>query len=512
MKLLKRIIPFVYVLLILLIAYNIYLSAVPVINNEVNFFNDVARDFLLLEELDEKKIVLIGPRSSTQGLFHGPLLTYIDYPAWLIGGGNPVTVAWFWVCLGITAVIGSFFAAKKLFGEKIGPIIGLTYALLLSTRMIPHINSVFEPEAMFFVMPFFLFTIIFYQRSKNWIYLFAHFVTVAVFVQLSSGIGIQFLFLSAAASLFIVYKNKKWKHLTSILAVPLFTINFILFDAKNNFMMAKAIMSTGAGSTYFTTVSSWIQNRIENTYSLQIFEPGVGHADLQILIFLFVVIFSIIQIRESKEDRPFYLILIYYYFGYITLSYFNKGIFLFHYIYLLVPLTLLWLVSFLNTKYKYLFISIIALVFLINFNYSNSYINGVKNSIGKKADSWVALSRGPVEIAKRQNGREFGYFVFSPDSFAYQQRYAAIYNFKASGAKAYEYVKKPTTYVIAHPPPPDDKYMDYSWWVKVPVGISAAPVYTKIFPAGHTIVEYNLNTEEQKVPHDKSIELGIHFR
>ena len=67
-------------------------------------------------------------------------------------------------------------------------------------------------------------------------------------------------------------------------------------------------------------------------------------------------------------------------------------------------------------------------------------------------------------------------------------------------------------YQIAQPPPANDRYMDYKWWVRVPVGISSPPVLSKKFPSGYTILEYHLSPEEQKIPHDETIELGIHFR
>jgi len=85
----------VYGLLIVFIAYTVYLSSFFVLHGEVHLTNDIGRDFLLLQELDQKKIVFIGARANTQGVFHGPLWAYINYPAYVIGHGNPVTVAWF---------------------------------------------------------------------------------------------------------------------------------------------------------------------------------------------------------------------------------------------------------------------------------------------------------------------------------------------------------------------------------------------------------------------------------
>ena len=53
----------VYSVCILFIAYTVYLSSYFVLRGEVHLTNDIGRDFLLLQELDQKKIVFIGARA-----------------------------------------------------------------------------------------------------------------------------------------------------------------------------------------------------------------------------------------------------------------------------------------------------------------------------------------------------------------------------------------------------------------------------------------------------------------
>src|SRR3989338_6375482 len=76
--------PLIYAILGVLIVFNIFYASYSVQSGEIHFFNDVARDFLLFGEIDAKKIMLIGPRSNASGLFHGPLWSYINYPAYLL--------------------------------------------------------------------------------------------------------------------------------------------------------------------------------------------------------------------------------------------------------------------------------------------------------------------------------------------------------------------------------------------------------------------------------------------
>ena len=496
-----------YFIFIPLILFNIYLASYSAIHGEVNFFNDVSRDFLLLREMDQKKIVFIGPRSNTNNLFHGPLWTYINYPAYVIGGGNPVFQAWFWLFIELVFLATSFYMAKKLFGT----FSALSFVLLLSVRLVPHINGVFHSEATFFVMPVFLFSAAKYFMSKKARFLSLHFVSLVFLVQLNIGDGIPFLLLSVPVVLWFIIKHKLWKHLLAFLIFPVGFINFILFDIKHNFQMAKALLGTGGSGKFFMSVPDWIWNRIDNTVSLELLERG--NQTLHFIIFTSVILCSYLIIKKSKKLRPVYLLFIYFYFGYFAFTYFNKGVLLFHYIYLLIPFTYFWLTSFLGSKYKFIFVFFVAIVFVMNLEAARNYVTYLqKDFMGKNPYSWVGLSSVANDVVKRQEGREFGYFVFAPDSFAYQPRYAMIYNFKAGHVNAFEYVKKETTYVIAQGAPSNDPYMDYKWWVKAPVGITAKPTRVNGFPNGYTVLEYHLTPEEQKIPHDKNIELGIHFR
>ncbi|MDP2638197.1 MAG: hypothetical protein Q8P26_04010 [Candidatus Levybacteria bacterium] len=498
---------FFYSIITIITLYNIFIGTTLVRNNEVTFFSDIARDFLLLQELDEKKIVLIGPRSSTNGLFHGPLWTYINYPAYILGQGNPIAVAWFWNGLGVVFLVTSFFIIKKMFGT----LPAATFALLVSAKMAPNINHVFHAEAAFFFTPLFFFAIYMYVKSSKNIYLALHLLATTIIIQLEIGVGIQFLALSSLVIFWFIVKNKLWKHLLTLSLIPIFLSNFILFDFNNNFRMATALLSTGTSSKFFVTLSSWVENRINNAISLQLVDNPNNL--FTIAVFAIVIFFSILLIKNKSKYRYAYLLFLFYYFGYLIMSFFNKGILLYHYTYLLIPITFLWLVSFLATRYRNFFIPLILIIFALNLQNAQSYINSRLSSVmGKDYNSWRSLSAVASEVIALQKGQEFGYFVFAPDALAYQPRYAMLYNFKKSNAKAFEYIKRSTTYVIAAPPPADDPYMTYEWWSKVPVGISSKPVETKKFPSGFTVVKYNLSSEEQKIPHDKAIELGIHFR
>src|SRR5579872_3698045 len=84
----------------IILLFNGVLFSWTILNKDIIFNTDIASEFLVLHEISQKKIVLIGARASgIAGLFHGPLWFYLNYPAYWIGNGNPLVVGWYWIFL-----------------------------------------------------------------------------------------------------------------------------------------------------------------------------------------------------------------------------------------------------------------------------------------------------------------------------------------------------------------------------------------------------------------------------
>jgi len=123
--------------LLIICLYALFLGAWPVINGDLHFHTDIARDFLLMQEITDKKIVLIGPRADWKGLFHGPLWLYVNYPAFILSHGNPIAVGWFWIGLTIACAVAYYFIAKSLFNN----VVGIIFSSLFILAMVPYMNS-----------------------------------------------------------------------------------------------------------------------------------------------------------------------------------------------------------------------------------------------------------------------------------------------------------------------------------------------------------------------------------
>jgi len=59
------------ILFFIITCINIFLASWFVRQGDVMFSPDIGRDFFILDEIRQKTIVLIGPRSSAPGFFHG---------------------------------------------------------------------------------------------------------------------------------------------------------------------------------------------------------------------------------------------------------------------------------------------------------------------------------------------------------------------------------------------------------------------------------------------------------
>lgn len=500
----KTIQPF---LLLFLFILNIYFSTWFVRQAELNFHTDIGRDFLLLDELSQKKIILIGPRSGAGGLFHGPTWTYLNYPAYLMGKGNPLTVGKYWILLTLAFYFLCFKIAKKITGT-LG---ALVYVLLMSGNLMFQTGALYNPHGALFLMPLFFYSMHYYRKTLKPQLLALHFLTAGLVIQFQMSVGVPLTFISLLLAASTAGKKQKLKHLWTLLAVPLTLVNFLVFDFRHQFSLSRALLeyiSPQAGSRYFNYFTL-IPERVDRIMDLNLSLGLTGPLNGFIFALLLFSAWSIIR-KRGKNYQAFILIFIYY-FGYMAFSFVNKGIILPHQILPLSALTVLWFSLLFSHKKKYMLL-MLFFILLLNYSKYHSYLSETeKQFLGKAESSYQFLHNLGKEIAQKET-EEFGYFVYSPDAFAYSPRYAFRYTFAEQGVKAYEYQKKSVTYVIASPPAPDRIDLSYDWWRKNQVKINKDPTQIITRENGFMVERFELTDEELKIAHDPLLELGIHFR
>lgn len=498
---------------LLLVLINLVLASWYIVHGDIVFNADIARDFLLLDEILLKKFILIGPRASgLPGLFHGPLWLYLNFPAYFLGDGNPIFVGWFWVFLTIIFLSSGFIVARKLFNESAAYI----YVVLLSAYMIDHTKGLFNPDGALFLLPVFYYLFIRYKETRHIKYLLLHLFVAGLIVQFQMAVGIPLLILSTIYILYIIYKNKKFTHILifSILAIPFST--FIAFDIRHDFQQIKSIVRVYSApkGLDIAALAETIEQRSSHlmTGGLQLFSGPLDILNIIIpLILGFIIFLKIKPLKKTYKSK--YFILLYFYLGFYILSVIHSGSLLYHYWFPLASLTLLIFSTFVMFVDKRVYYPILALAVCFNlFNGIQKVHDASKNIIGKKFDSW-SFQHNMAQTIFKDGENEFGYFAYAPDVYAYGPKYSLSYTrslYPTKNVSSFE--KKRITYLTLEPPPSYRPELTDKYWKENQIGIKGKPVKTIKFPNGYQIEKYILTDQEVQKPIDPTLDTGVHFR
>lgn len=500
---------FLKLLFLVIIAISTFYASWFALHGDIVFHTDIARDFLLIEDIVKNKpITLIGPRSGgIPGVFHGPLWTYLNAPAFILGGGNPAIVGWFWVLLYAVNVYIIYKVGKSMFNQETG----LIAAALTSTITAFSVPGFFNPFGAVMAAPVFFYFFYKYVRNKNVKDLLISLFTLGLVIQFQMAFGVPILVLLLPVLIFLIIKNKKFSHLSAllILLIPLST--FILFDLKHQFLQTKSVINyvTGKENTgkVDRSFSDVLNSRVK---SIMNDGPGFITKDNQWLFYLFMLLsatalYKVYTDKKYKDKKSFYLLLFYFYIGYWLMTVLYKGVMWGYYYWPFLSLVTLFSASFYNVINKK-FILVVFLVFAI-FNLYTEYKRNFKPVayFGSDGSSWLFHYNSAKKIFTDAPS-EFGYYIFTADQFGYSSRYAMDYAQSQNVKKAFPYEKKTITYLMIAPS--NNPTIDDGWWKKEKVKINRNPERIFNFPNSNFRIEkYQLTAEEVE---DKSDDNLIH--
>ena len=484
--------------------FSIFFASWYALHGDITFGTDQARDFHILREISEKKLILIGPRASGN-LFHGPGWPYLNYPFFVLGNGDPVAVGWGWVFFTAVSGLIAFYVGKNLFGIKTAYLFGSM--AVLNTAF--HARGMINPHPVMILVPLFFFSFVKYFQTSKLKYLILNIIVGGFMVQMEL-MAVPLLALSFSAIIVKQIREKRFRHIPFFLIFALILSNFLIFDLRHDFLFSKRFLeftSPQGGPIY--GYRDFFQNRIDLAFQgTEILRRNIGPANL--FLFLTTIGFIFVQIRQKKYIF-FYLSFLYFYFGYFILSLLNKGQVLYFHQFPIFPLVFLIFSSFVTSKYRKVFLLLFIAVLTLNIRSAFLDIKDSQAFIGKDKYSWKFLNEATSRIFQgKENG--IGYFIYSPDVVAHEPKYAAIYNAERSNKKFYYFQKKPVTYLFIQPPPPNDPYMTENFWIKSQLNISASPSSTIVFPNGYKLEKFELTEEQIAVPFDPAIDPGLHFR
>lgn len=490
----------------ILILINIFLASWPIFNKDIVFHTDIARDFSIMEEIVvTKKPTLIGPRAGgISGLFHGPLWFYINLPAFIFGKGNPLIVGYFWIFLSIVTLLLVFYSTKKLFDKKTA----FFSCLLFSVFLIKYTSALFNSFGALIVFPLFFLFLRKYQEKNQFIDLVIALFFLGLTIQFQIGFGGIIFILTTVYLLFYLTKKKKIIHLSAYLILMIPLITFILFELRHDFFQIRSLI------TYLTTKQQagelalvpWLLNRLKGIFfdGFSLFSQNsfLVLPITSILVWLFFKIFQ----NKSLKWRKNYWLYFYFYLGFWLMMFLYKGIVWGFFYWPFLPLTLIIISSLNNYLDKKFFLILFFYIFIMNFF---SGIDYIKNS----GYGWRLYHKVAQDIYRDANKKSFGYFVYSPDQYAYSGRYAMSYSQKEFlETKSFPYQKKTLVYLIQEPPPSDKPWLNSHWWKENQVKIRNKPVKIFRYPKGFFVEKFVLDSKEIEVPTDINLIQTTHFR
>ncbi|MGI5826295.1 MAG: hypothetical protein ACOX50_02685 [Patescibacteria group bacterium] len=472
-------------------------------NEDILFHTDVARDFLVLEEIVQtKKPTLIGARSGgIPGVFHGPSWYYVNLPFFLFSQGNPVMMGWFWWLIGITAVFSFTFVIFKLTKNITASLLGaLCFSLILLPACAGPVNNYLADLFSFLV---FLVWLRWYEKPTVLLSLIGWFGT-GLLVQFQMAFAVPIILLLLPIFIWRTLKLKLYYQIPSILilAIPLST--FILFELRHDFLQIKSVIqyiqgSGTAGATFVQRV--WERFQLMSLGATDIFSIPKFLAPVVVIAFVYIGVKS-----NNKQIKKSLQLLGYLYFAWWIISLvFSGSVWSYYFspfwgIFLLV-------ISLIAAQSH---LAKILLFFLILSLFSSRKVEFFYSPSRFDASSWKLLSGIAKDGLAKENQ---GYFLYSQDQFAYPLKYAFSYFLKRHpNIQADAFKKKNWTVLVKAADDPNNPWLTAEYWQHEKVKITQEPALIKEYPFGYTLEVYNLEEKDLLVPSDPNLIQNLHFR
>lgn len=496
---------------LLFIGVNFFLASWYLIHGDIVFTTDIARDFLLLQDIvTTHKPTLIGPRSGgISGFFHGPLWIYLNIPFFVLGAGNPVVVGWFWVLLVICASVLVFYSAKKIFDIPTA----LLATSLFSLTTIDYTKALFNPFGAVMLSPIFFY--FFYKFSKQYrmVDLCITLLLLGFMIQFQIAFAGPVLFLVSLFVLYSVVKKRKPVLLLAygMLIIPLST--YALFEVRHDFLQLKAIIQFVSSDTKDALVASQntILGRANQIINSLMIVPYPNIVMKVVVTAIFAWLAITVWKDKKMKNRQVYLLYFYLFAGYWICALLFKGVVWSYYYWPFLPLNIIIFSSFLLRLDKKI-IAIFAGVLLVQVAlYYSTELKNASNFIGKDTGSWL-FNRQLAQSVYSYNDTDFGYYIFTPDQFGYSPRYAMDYEKMFHGTTQHPYEKKTVTYLILAPGIEKNVFEGGDWWKKNRVHITKTPQDTTVFENKFRVERYILTEKEIQVASDPTIVNSLFFR
>ena len=215
---------------LLFFVFAFFLSTINIFQKDLNFNTDIARTFLLVENMvDTGHLTLIGPRAGgISGMFFGPAILYLYAPFYILGGGNPIVIAYFWIFLNFFSLYSVFFVSDKIFGRKLAIFASLIYAFF----SVPFSSGVTASFGSVLLSPWLLYFMYLFLKSRRLLHITIALLINGFIYQFQPAAGMITLAVTFAITIYIFLREKKYTFFFSylVLLIPFSTFIVLGLD------------------------------------------------------------------------------------------------------------------------------------------------------------------------------------------------------------------------------------------------------------------------------------------
>ena len=415
------------------------------IDKNLFFGPEQGRDMLVVKDIvTSHKLVLIGPKTAVEGIFHGPLYYYLAGIPFILSKGNPLVIELFFIFLNSLSVFLIYLLGKELFNRKISLIAPLlftfSFGAIVMARWLSHPPLIIPVSCLFF-----LFLIRFIKGKNNYLIPTAIAYGVASQTEFSNLIIFTFVLFFTI----IVFRKRFIEQKVINLIISLFlvvtlpTFNFILFDIRHDFLITKSIFKSQAHrpeflSYIFLTLSGSV------TQFLKVLSDIVSPLNIWGAAVIFVFCLYSLNKLRTKYKNGAYVLLIWIFspFAAFILLRYNP---LYHYFTSSIAAIIILfavLYEYIFSIKKGVFYIAIALYIIMNFIFIFNFLPENKNVFFQstqpqlKYSDQVSVIR---EIYKEANGQPFFYQAYT---IPYWMQDGWQYLFWYYGNNDYNYIPK----------------------------------------------------------------------
>lgn len=185
-------------------------------------------------------LTLIGPYTSLQGIFQGPLWYYLLSIPTLLFGGDPHGSVILMLVISITVIVVTFLVMRRLFGNTCA----LISAFLVATapEAVAAATYSWNPHPMWLLLTIFFFLLYQVCQKRKKYHLFLWPVIALMF---HFEIALAIFILAGTFIYLLVWHMKLFLNryfIVGILLAGLFFLPLFVFDVRHNFLMSKSFV------------------------------------------------------------------------------------------------------------------------------------------------------------------------------------------------------------------------------------------------------------------------------